>query len=186
MILLIVFGTIALFEHAEFLLWTPTRTQRFLVSGGPWVVTILLLVVFGFANHRWTIRAKWLTPGWRRPKVVEIDAMGYLVIDELTQFRYAWGYFTAARETENLLILVAEDSQRHIIPKRAFVSPADLHRCKALLQGVITNTSFWAAPPTGFEMIPTPVLPLPTLPVERSKREMDGRESDPTIPSAPT
>lgn len=184
---LIVFSTIAFFERYEFLLWTPTRTERYLVSGGPWAVIVLLFAVFAIANHRWAIRAQWVgKPGWRRHKVVEIDAMGYLAVDELTQFRYGWGYFIGARETENLLVLTAEDSQQHIVPKRAFADVVDLQRCKMLLQSVITHTSFWPAEPTGFEMIPTPALPLSTIPAKTPEQAMHGGGSEPPAPSSPT
>lgn len=141
-------------------LWTPTRTERILASAGPMALVIFLLIVAGKLQQRWNAAKQWVSkPGWKRPKVLELDASGYHISDALTRHDYAWASFIRARETENLLLLVAEDAQQHLVPKRAFSGPEELQRCRSLLQSMIAKTEFLVQP-TGFEVIPKPALPV--------------------------
>jgi hypothetical protein len=140
--------------------WTPTRTQRILLSAGPMAVVILLLIMAGKLQQRWTAARHWVSkPGWKRPKVLELDATGYHISDALSRQHYAWASFVRARETGNLFILMAEDAQQYVVPKRAFSGPEELQQCRSLLQSMIAKTDFLVQP-TGFEVIPKPVLPL--------------------------
>lgn len=163
---------------------SPTRTQRILLSGGPWALTIILMIVSGSVRRRRSATIQWeKNPSWIRPKTMEIDACGYRVSDELAQLHYTWRYFISARETENLLILKAEDSRQHIIPKRAFSDPAQIQQCRAMLQTFIGKTEFMVVP-TGFEVIPKPVLPLPPLPQTSSQPATTQAGKDPVVSAA--
>lgn len=142
--------------------WYPSRAQRILVSAAPWAVVIFLLIALAKVQARWNLRKQWLKPAWRRPKSLEIDATGYHLSDALTRLEMAWGCFVRARETPNLLLLVAEDGLQYLIPKRAFTSEAEIQACRSLIQSMVPNVQFLVRP-IGFEVIPQPVLPLPEL-----------------------
>jgi hypothetical protein len=178
---------IVLLLHSDYVLpISPTRPQRILLSGGPWALAIALLIVSGKLQRRRAALNQWKTsPGWERPKTAEIDVFGYHVSDDVTRHHYAWPHFTRARETENLLILHAEDSRQHIIPKRAFANPAEIQQCRAMLQTFIGKTDFMVAP-GGFEVIPTPVLPLPGLPETTFQPATADTGTEPIVPSAAT
>jgi hypothetical protein len=55
------------------------------------------------------------------------------------------------------MVLVTENKQQYLIPKRAFASEADLQAFRALLQNKITQTTFLTEM-TGFAVLPKPAI----------------------------
>lgn len=141
-----------------------------LLALAPWCVLVILMQVLGLLQRRGKFIGEWRRKAsWRRPKSVRLDETGFVLRDPLYQFNFTWAYFSRARETKNLLILVSEGGTEYLIPKRAFAHPADLERCRSLLQNVVQNTRFLVRP-IGFAVLPHPALPLPDLAAESAAR----------------
>jgi len=143
--------------------WRATPVQVVLITVAPWLLLIVLMQMLGFLLRRAKVVGEWRSnAAWGRPKLVKMDETGFLLRDQLYQINCAWPFFARARETKNLLILESEARAELLIPKRAFAHPADLDRCRSLLQNVISQTDFLVRP-IGFEVLPKPVLPLPPI-----------------------
>lgn len=139
-------------------IWYPSRTQIILIAIAPWAVLIIFMHVLGVLQRGGNARQQWLAqPGWRRPKVVELDENGYHISDAVMRRDMAWSCFPRARETSNLLVLIGEDGQLQLIPKRALSDGQEVDQLRALLQNMIKETSFLVKP-GGFAVLPKPVL----------------------------
>lgn len=149
-------------------IWFPTRKQLVLVAVAPWLVLIVLMQVLGAIQRRGKALGPWRTnPGLRRPKTVILGESRFCMYDAHFRSECEWTYFKRVRETKHLFVLVSEGGADYIIPKRAFMGPAELERCRSLLQNVVPNTRFLVKP-IGFAVVPVPVLPLPGLPPQAS------------------
>ncbi|HEY2586821.1 MAG TPA: YcxB family protein [Tepidisphaeraceae bacterium] len=143
---------------------SPARVA--LLAVAPWCVLVISMQILGVLQRRGKIVGEWRRkPSWRRAKSVRLDETGFVLRDPLYQFTFNWAYFSRARETKNLLIIVSEGGTEYLIPKRAFAHPADLERCRSLLQNAVPKTRFLVRP-VGFAVLPHPVLPLPELAAE--------------------
>ncbi|HXE55136.1 MAG TPA: YcxB family protein [Tepidisphaeraceae bacterium] len=142
----------------EDLSWHATRSELLLANFAPWVVNLLLYVMFVFFYSRWRARQQWLAnPAWQRRQTLELDETGLRITDALTNSHHAWAYFRRAWETPNLLVIQSETEMLYLIPKRTFTNPSEIESARALLQNKIANTTFLVKP-TGFPVAPKPVI----------------------------
>lgn len=166
--LIVALGTLALLNRDWEIVWQPTRNQLLLLEIVPWMINLMLLVLLGQLQRRWSARQQWASkPGWQRPKVLELDAAGFSLLDPVSRVQHAWPYFRRARETANLIVLISEDGLQYLIPKRAFADPLDADRARGLIQNMVPQSSFLSKP-GGFAVIPKPAIPLPMGAVERA------------------
>jgi hypothetical protein len=129
---------------------------------------LTLVLVLSFVQRRARNIGLWgKDPSLRRIKMVVIDEHAFTFGDPLYEVRFTWPAIGRVRETKNLLILISEDGTPFPIPKRAFADPADLGRCRSLLQNVVPNTQFLVRP-VGFAVLPPPVPSLLEISVEAS------------------
>ena len=148
-------------------LWQPTAAQLVIVRCGPWAVVLAAFALSSSLQRRWNAVERWLSqPGWQQPKTIELDEDGYRSSDALAQTHLSWACFAAARETENLLILVGYDDSQYLIPKRAFAGPDGFWRCRELLRSVVPRTQFLAQKPIGFPVQANSSSPVEALPWE--------------------
>jgi hypothetical protein len=139
--------------------WRPTRYQALMVGFAPWIVVLVAMVPFFNWYVKETRRLMWeQSPGLHRPHVLEVSDEGVVNSDTHGSSTYRWAAFVRFRETENLYILVLENSQFLMVPKRAISDPAMVMGFRAMIQSRI---------PEGYFLTPTqgafPVLPPPPL-----------------------
>ena len=131
--------------------WHPSPPQLVITRLAPWAVVLAAFSLATSLQMRWRAAAKWLAqPGWDQPRTLELDDEGYCSSHALAQSRQSWACVAAARETQNLLILVGYDDSQYMIPKRAFDSPEDFWRVRNLLRSVVPRTQFLLHKPIGF------------------------------------
>ena len=140
------------------LTWRPTRSQLIAVNLAPWAIIILALVLWGLLQPGWSVRQQWHgKPAWKRRRTIELSDEGIHISDELTDYRFRWGFFTRARETQNLLILQSEENLLYLIPKRA-VPEEQLDQLRGLICNKVPECKF-LTPPPAFPVLPKPVIP---------------------------
>jgi hypothetical protein len=156
-----VFVVMVITVHLSFSsLWQTTRRVAFLAEIGPWGVNCFLLLVLLMLWQPWLVRRQWAAdPAWQRPKVVELDADGFHVADSVRRVHFAWQHFVEAYETDNLLVLLAENGLGYSVPKRAFGDADEIDRARALIQNNISYCRFLVIP-GGFAVVPKPVVPV--------------------------
>ncbi len=126
--------------------WRPAKGSVFLLCWGPWLASLILLMSVTARSAMWTARRTWFTtPAFARHHTFEFDDWGLKLWTDVTRTEMHWSTFERARETQNLLVLVAETKLQYLIPKRAFASEADLNSARALLQNKLENTTFLAS-----------------------------------------
>lgn len=141
------------------IVWRLTRPQLLLLEWGPWALNLVLLIVLGVLQRRWSARQQWLAnPTWGRPKVIEIDEWSFRLSDTVTRIELSWPGIVRAHETANLLVLHAESGLRYLIPKRAFADEADLFRARSLIQTAVPDNKLQASP-VGFAVMAAPAAP---------------------------
>lgn len=134
------------------------------LSVAPWVVLLVVLIVMGKRAARRKLVKR---PALHRRRTMALDdEIGLISADELANAQYRWKYFQQAWETPNVLTLVDENRQAHILPKRAFASPADLQLARSLVVTHIPDNKMLVKP-TGFEVAPPAAnpTPLPVIPI---------------------
>jgi hypothetical protein len=157
--------------HATWL-WHPTPLQLVIARVAPWVIVLAAFSLATSLQTRWRAAAKWLAqPDWDQPRTVELDDDGYCSSHALAQTRQAWACVAAARETQNLLILIGYDDSQYLIPKRAFACAEDFWRCRNLLRSVVRQTQFLPHKPTGF---PALIHSSTSVEADASRRTNDG------------
>jgi hypothetical protein len=95
-----------------------------------------------------------LNPHLTVPKRTVISDDGLHMAARTETHLMQWSHFTHLAETQNLLILMVSHLVGHIVPKRAFPSPAALDEFRAFAQSHIGNA------PIGFPIEP-PQAPSP-------------------------
>lgn len=161
-------GVLTLLNRDWAIVWQPARGKLLLLEMGPWMIDLMLLVLLGQLQRRWSARQSWANkPGWRRPKVVQLDEHGFSMLDLVSRVQHRWPYFRRARETANLIVLISEDGLQYLIPKRAFADLLDADQARGLIQNMVAQTTFLTRP-GGFAVVPKPAIPLPL--VDRCER----------------
>jgi hypothetical protein len=124
----------------------------------PLVPILFLLLVFGiFAT--WSARRRIQTM-WsamrheQRPRTIRADEASLTVEQEDMTSRYNWSFFAGYKETANLLVLYLSPFSFHMVPKRAFATPADLDAFKGLLMNGVAEGTFLPAGQTAFPVVP--------------------------------
>jgi hypothetical protein len=164
-------GIIVLTGHNQTFIWHPSSHEAIFIAAAPWSFTVLLMLLLGAGIRRWNPRHQWVSrASWRRTHVVELDESGARWNDAVSSSTYTWAYFSRARETENLLILVGDGQLQHLLPKRAFADTTEVEACRSLLQNKIADTKFLVLP-SGFAVLPKSVIPLPP---QTQKLETEG------------
>ena len=134
----------------------PSRPLMVRVAMYVSIAEMFILFAYAKLTARLAVRTQWnAKPTWRRAKVMTLDDAGFSISDALSRTDYRWEYFSKARETENLLVLHAEDGLMHLIPKRA-IREGELDAARALIQNGIPDSKFLVVP-GGFAVLP--VLP---------------------------
>jgi hypothetical protein len=146
----------------------PTRFVLVVLSLFPWIA---LLAVFIFLAKRRVARQWKTSPAVRRQRTMIVDGDGLTTSDELSILHYRWRYFSRAWETPNTLVLVDEIRRGHVLPKRAFSTPADLQTAVSLIATHVPDSKFLTRR-QGFDVTArAQQAPLPVLPIESSANE---------------
>jgi hypothetical protein len=135
---------------------SPSRALLLAIAVAPWIVLFALMILLLRRATAWQWKAK---PSLRRRRHMILDNDGLENGDEVAVARYHWPYFTRAWETENLLVIVDENRNRQILPKRAFADAGEVGVARALIGSHVADSKF-AVAPTGFPVAPLPVQPL--------------------------
>jgi hypothetical protein len=159
-------------------IWYPTRGELALLRVGPWLMNLAAIFIWSALHRHWQPREQWFNnPGFRRPKVLELDDQGFRLSDSINRYDFKWDAFIRAAETTGLLVLVAEDKKQWMIPKRAFTDEGEIDRARALIQKKITDSQFLVQP-GGFAVLPKPVVPVSEGVQFQSKKCEDSRSTD--------
>ena len=120
------------------------------------LLLVLPVLILSAALSGRTLRKSWdAQRGLRLPNAVEASDGGLVWSDPSDRSELRWAHFEGFRETANLLILYASPLFIRAVPKRAFASPADLDRFKALLQNHVREGQFLAPlEAVGFAVVP--------------------------------
>jgi hypothetical protein len=122
-----------------------------------WIGALLLILLLTRLATKNSLRNQWdANPSLRRAKAVEIDERGVRMIDDHSDFFFAWPMFENYRETTNIFCLTTDSRLFVYFPKRAFSSPAELDALCALLQNNIKTGQFLP------RELRFPVVPLAT------------------------
>jgi len=146
--------------------WHITRAQAVMLALAPWVLVIILVVMFTVWASRSHLRRMWNSkPYLRRRRTVVFDVDGEHVHDEFTELFYRWSYFRRAWETEHCVVLEDENAIRHIIPKRP-TDPPTLDALRSIISNHVADTKFLTTP-GGFPVgMATAYAAPPALPVQ--------------------
>jgi hypothetical protein len=140
--------------------WELTRFQVALLTAGPWVAVLIGSMALVILLQRSGIRHQFeSTPAFRRARSVQISDDGIRSEDGVSSTVYTWPHYRRAWETLNLLVLQDENSNRHILPKRAVVGEEQLELARSLIASRVEDSRFLVKP-RGFPVVPMPVLPV--------------------------
>jgi hypothetical protein len=158
----ITIGGIWLLVHPESAwIWTPSRPKILVFAVGPWIILFVLLGLLAPLKRRVSVRTLWNTTApVRRPKSLEIDQNGIMIMDSRFSSRYRWNHFVRYSETSNLLRLHMEDHRILLIPKRA-IDPNDIVPLRVLISENILEGKFILSDPRFQVVVPRPVLAAP-------------------------
>lgn len=144
--------------------WHPTRSQILLVSCIPWLIVLLLMPLVVHWYARATIAAAWeQKPSLHRPKMLEFTDEHVLGSDVNSTSVYRWSAFVRYRETDNLFVLLTEDTTIVMVPKRYLNDHAMMVAFRAILQTHIGEGEFLTVPPGAFPVVNAATLPPPPL-----------------------
>lgn len=106
----------------------------------------------------------------QRRHVIELSPRGVTSSEPLARHEYAWEAFNRWIESPNLLLLYLSHNMMLPLPKRAFASPEEVERCRALLRAMIdtprsARQAFEVLPAPSAAPLPVPPLPLPIPPL---------------------
>jgi len=148
-------------EHSRIsVYWAPTPGEQLLWSYGVWGIAVAIVVVVTSWSGRRTMRRTWnALQSYHRPKRLEFDDSGFIMTDDAGEHRIRWCGLARYRETDNLLLVYDENSQRWIFPKRAFTDPAEMMHFRALLQTHIAVGQFLPQE-SAFPVVLVPVKPV--------------------------
>ena len=144
--------------------WRVGRTGAMAVSFIPWIIAVMLLPFILRLYTNSVIQIQWLKkPSLRRPKEIELNNEGVVVHDLHSVTAYRWSAFLRFRETENLFVLVTEDSTFLMVPKRHLSDNATMVEFRAMIQTHIAEGYFLTVPQGAFPVINAATLPPPPL-----------------------
>jgi hypothetical protein len=161
-ILLIAFASLAGAQFVPAIEWYAMRFTLFLMAFVPWLVALFALALIVRVFNRAVVRNSWLGhPSLQRPYTLEMDDERLTTHSLNTDMVYRWGAFLRFRETENLYILVTEDSTFLMVPKRYLTDQAMMVEFRAILQTHIAEGYFLTVPQGAFPVVQAETLPPP-------------------------
>jgi hypothetical protein len=160
-VVIVVFAGTWLLMHPDMAWeWTPTRPKIVVFAVGPWLALFTVLALLAPIKRRLAVRALWNTTApIRRPKSLEIDQSGIMIMDARFSSRYRWNHFVRYSETANLLRLHMEDHRILLIPKRV-IGPDEMFPLRALICENIPEGKFILSDPRFQVVALEPVIPL--------------------------
>jgi hypothetical protein len=162
LLLLIAFASLTSPQFVPAIEWRGGRFSALMIAFVPWLVALFAMAAILRMYNRAVIRNSWeKNPSLHRPYTMELDDERVVTqsLNRLTS--YQWSAFLRFRETENLFILVIEDSTFLMVPKRNLSDPAMMVEFRALLQTHIAEGYFLTVPQGAFPVVSAATLPPP-------------------------
>jgi hypothetical protein len=143
----------------------PTRlpmTFDFILPFVPIFLLLLAIGVFSAMTSRRAMQRMWdsMRPE-RAPRTLRADTDAVVIEQATASMRYDWPHFAGYKETKNLLLVYLSPYSFHMIPKRAFISPADLDAFKGLLMSGVPEGNFLPSEQSAFPVVPIPIAFAP-------------------------
>ncbi|HEV8604599.1 MAG TPA: YcxB family protein [Tepidisphaeraceae bacterium] len=161
---LVVMGALSSPQFVPAIKWHGGRYATLMLAFVPWIVVVFVLIVILKLYNRAVIRNTWeQKPSLRRPHVFEVNDEQFVSSDVNSTSAFRWSAFLRFRETENLFILVTEDSNFIMVPKRALGDPELMTGFRAMIQTHIAEGYFLTAPAPGFPVLMGQSLPPPPI-----------------------
>jgi hypothetical protein len=126
------------------MIWHASRGAALLVTLMPGVIALFFLILAGRLLPRNQLLRQWESGVFITPKTVELTSDSISFSDSAGDLHCRWSFFQHARETRNLLLLIARDERIFFIPKRAFADPLEVAAAKAIIQTNIPQAEFLA------------------------------------------
>jgi heme/copper-type cytochrome/quinol oxidase subunit 2 len=156
MVIFIVIPNVPAFE----LDWHPSPGTALWVGYTPWIFASMVGLLLGpLGRRRGAVQDWYRTRSLQRNYQLDINAEQLEIDTGSSHFRWKWNAIDRFRETKNLIVLITEDEQQLLVPKRAAEDPATLDALYALIQNSVSNGEFLARE-VRFPVLPRPVIPL--------------------------
>jgi hypothetical protein len=118
----------------------------------PYGIVMVGVWVFAFRYLRGLLRSAWAAqPHLALPQTLEATDERILLSDPTSAHDYRWSAFTKWRESNELFLIYISEMFFHMVPKRAFETPAELEAFRQLLEGHVHSAD---AAPRGFSVQP--------------------------------
>jgi hypothetical protein len=128
----------------------PVDMSSLLLPVLPWLA--IFTVLWFFLARRGVVgwKGAWdAVPQLHRPKVIEADEQRFSLTDAVDRMEHRWEAFTHVQETPHLFLLFTSARTFHFVPKRAFISAAELEAFRDLLRRNVAHR-----PEPGFPVLP--------------------------------
>ena len=110
----------------------------------PGVIALMLVTLAGRVMPRNHLMRQWESGIFSATKTIDLTSDSISFCDDVSDQHCRWSFFQHAKDTANLLLLIARDERIYILPKRAFADPSEIVAAKSIIQTNIPNVEFLA------------------------------------------
>jgi len=144
--------------------WRGGRFFALFLAFVPWFIALFVLLPILRLFNRAVVRSHWtMNVSLHGPIELKLDDAKVVSRSANIETTYRWSGFLRFRETANLFVLVTENAEFMMVPKRDLDSQGVMMEFRALIQTHIAEGYFLTVPDAAFPVLRPASLPPPPL-----------------------